>query len=208
MLNLFAKLFGSATRDILKATRVGDLEKVKKIVLADPAMINAKGSSGETPLFKAVQNGNAEVAEFLLAQGADPNAVDKTGDAPLHKATLLADEAMVKLLLTYNADVNLPGMFGRRPLHCAGSECNVPVLEALIDGGADVNGLNENGFSPLHLAVLGKAEAVEVLLAKGAHVNAGKESHSMTPLSFLVTRGHSALEFQKVYEILQQHGAT
>lgn len=207
MSDFFGKLFGGVVRSILKAAETGDLDKVKELISQDPALVNAKGGNGETPLFKAIQNGNLEMMNFLLSQRADVNVQDKNDDTPLHKAALLVNEAMVKLLLEHGADVNIKGMFSRSPLHCASMNADVRVMELLIDRGADIQAKNDHGLSPLHLAAFGKADAVRLLLEKGADVNAPGEWETMTPLYFLLLREGNAIDLDNVVAVLKEYGS-
>ena len=70
-------------------------------------------------------------------------------------------------------------------IHDAAGEGDIEAVKQYLSAGADVNekAVNWNGFTPLHLAagMKGHKEIVELLLAKGADVNAKNESGS-TPL--------------------------
>ena len=64
------------------------------------------------------------------------------------------------------------------------------AIKKLLEAGTDVNAPNKNGYTPLHLAVRnGQAEAVALLLEKGAKVNAQR-------------RGKTALDFAGKNEAL------
>lgn len=62
-----------ATVDIHAAARLGLVDRVRKLVAADPALVAARGGDGQTPLHFAA---TVEIAEHLLDQGADINALD------------------------------------------------------------------------------------------------------------------------------------
>ena len=70
-------------------------------------------------------------------------------------------------------------------IHDAAGEGDIEAVKQYLSAGADVNekAVNWNGFTPLHLAasMKGNKEIVELLIAKGADVNANSESGS-TPL--------------------------
>jgi len=67
---------------ILKAAQDGNIEAVKQAI-ADGADVNAKNTSGMTPLHWAANRGHEEVAELLISKGADVNAKDIGGYTPL-----------------------------------------------------------------------------------------------------------------------------
>jgi len=62
--------------------------------------VNVKNENEETPLHKAVTNGNEEVVRMLIERGAEPGAVDKFGSTPITIAEKY-NEALVPLLRTY-----------------------------------------------------------------------------------------------------------
>ncbi|HAG85583.1 MAG TPA: ankyrin repeat domain-containing protein, partial [Cyanobacteria bacterium UBA12227] len=55
-----------------------------------------------TPLLRAVQNNNNEIAKLLIAKGADVNA-NKNGYTPLDWAVKNNNEEMVELLKSHGA---------------------------------------------------------------------------------------------------------
>jgi ankyrin repeat protein len=59
--------------DVHAAARLSLLERLRELVAADPALVNAPGGDGQTPLHFA---STIEIAEFLLNHGADINARD------------------------------------------------------------------------------------------------------------------------------------
>ena len=62
-----------AVVDIHAAARLGRMDRLRELVLADPTLVHARGGDGQTPLHFAR---TVEVAEFLLSHGADLNARD------------------------------------------------------------------------------------------------------------------------------------
>lgn len=59
--------------DVHSAARLGMLDKLKEFVDADPAVVQARGENGQTPLHFAA---TVEIAQFLLEHGADIDARD------------------------------------------------------------------------------------------------------------------------------------
>ena len=48
--------------------------------------VDARSSSGDTPLVLAATDGHTATAAYLLERGTDPRAPDSDGDTPLHWA--------------------------------------------------------------------------------------------------------------------------
>ena len=59
--------------DAHAAARLGMMEKLRELVSANPALVNARGGDGQTPLHFA---NTKEIAKYLLDQGADIDARD------------------------------------------------------------------------------------------------------------------------------------
>jgi ankyrin repeat protein len=113
---------------------------------------------------------------------------DKYGYTPLHWAALAGHNDVAEFLLANGADVNATSNNG-----------HVPWYEGKVNGHNAVTILDNNyGFAPLHLAALnGHKDVVELLVAKGANVNA---NNGGTPL-------HRAAGHKEVMEFLLAHGA-
>ncbi len=99
--------------EIHDAAAFGDLDKVKELLLAEPALLESKDRDGETPLIKACVG---------------------VGDNVTHFAT-------ASFLVARGANVNASGLAGRTPLMCVNQrqgEC-LDLMQRLIAKGADVN---------------------------------------------------------------------
>ena len=62
-----------AELDANAAARLGMLDKLRKMVDADPSLVHARGGDGQTPLHVAA---TPDVADFLLDRGAEIDALD------------------------------------------------------------------------------------------------------------------------------------
>jgi len=94
-----------ANKALLYATRVGNIEDVKKH-LAAGVDVNTKGNWLEgTPLGNAAEKGHKEIAELLIAKGADVNAKND-GRTPLHWAAEKGHKETAELLIAEGAEVN------------------------------------------------------------------------------------------------------
>ena len=136
----------------------------------------------ETPLHRAVLDGDAEAVADLLDQGADINALatayePETGfilesATPLHLAALNnSDPEVVALLLDRGVDVNAKDDNDWTPLHYAVfNNPNPAVAELLLDRGAGINAKDDADSMFLHLAALNKSgpEMAVFLLDRGA----------------------------------------
>jgi ankyrin repeat protein len=137
----------------------GDVKKIAAILAADPTQLNAKDKLGNTALHYAAFHGNLPAVKALIDAGADVKA--KNGYGPF-----------------------LPGDLGG----VMGSNNHQdPVVLLQVHGiiAADM----QNGYTPLDLALFASRhkEIVDLLLAKGADVNAQAASGA-TPLMWAVIR--------------------
>jgi ankyrin repeat protein len=101
---------GTLAFDIWTAAYLGNVERVRERLDADPSLVNrmADDRSG-TALVHAAGRGNLEVVRLLLERGADPNLPEE-GNAPhgraLYSAVYGRHVAVVKLLLEHGANPN------------------------------------------------------------------------------------------------------
>jgi uncharacterized protein len=144
-------------------------------------------STRTTPLFRAVQLGDLEVAELLLNKGADPN-INTMGYTPFglvagngpngRGAGQTVNMAMMDLLAKHGADVNaringtlsfsfhigygnqndgVNSKEGTSALHEAARNGQLDLVKHLIDLGADANLKDGEGLKPVD--VVGKVRA-------------------------------------------------
>jgi hypothetical protein len=67
--------------DIHAAARLGLFEKLRELIIADPALVHERGGDGQTPLHFA---STIEIAAFLLDHGADIDARDVDHESTPH----------------------------------------------------------------------------------------------------------------------------
>jgi ankyrin repeat protein len=191
-----------------EAVEKGNFSKARALLNANANLVFSKDDYGYTPLHWAAFTGHKEVAQLLLAAGADANATNNFDDTPLHSAAQMDHRDVAEVLLASNADVNAGNNFGTTPVHMAALSGYKNVGELLLAHGAEVTvydaaaigdaekveallianpGLVSSkdykfGRTPLHWAALyGNSDVAELLLAKGANVNAVDQDR-MTPL--------------------------
>jgi ankyrin repeat protein len=127
-------------------------------------------STGATPLSRAVEGGDIEVARLLLDKGADPN---------------INDMGLTPFLLAAGVGPGNRGGTGLAAQGAAGGAANMGLMDLLLEHGADVNAqvtgtktysmrvsrapsANER-LSALHVAVqAGRTDLVRYLRQKGA----------------------------------------
>ena len=109
----------------------------------------------------------------------------------------------MKLLLTTIAAVVLvvTGLAG--PIHDAIMNGNIDEVQWQLDAGVDVNEESSKGLTPLHYAAsAGHNDIVELLIERGANVNATDSGKGATPLDYAHWRDH-----EEVIETLNAHNA-
>ncbi|MDR0263208.1 MAG: ankyrin repeat domain-containing protein [Sphingobacterium sp.] len=123
----------SDENDVFQAIAAGDLECVKRFLLAgaDP---NFKGSTGWTLLKCAIEHENKEIIQFLIHSGADVNYQSSGEWTPLHQA----------VDISIDGTIQTGGKPGEEP---------TDIIQYLLDHGADMNIKDMNGASPLDMAI-------------------------------------------------------
>jgi len=214
------------------AAEAGYIEAVKQH-LAAGADVNAKEDDGWTPLQFAAKYGHKEVAELLIAKGADVNAKTNEGYTPLDRAiqrknietadllrkhgaksgaedsiliaAMVGNIVAVKKHLSDGADVNAMTKYSRNtPLDLAIQLDQTEIADLLRKHGGMMAQELRSGMSPLHAAAgKGLKEVVELLIDKGANVNARKSGKykGETPLDIAIEFNHTELA-----DLLRKHG--
>lgn len=139
-----------------------------------------------TPLMKAAKEGNAEKVRELLAAGADKTARVNGRElrALFPSAPLHSEQGYTLLMLAFMPPSGLfqDKEYTPRP----------EVIKTLIEAGVDVRAANIRGETALYFAALnGDTEAVQMLLAAGADVDAQDNYYKETPLKRAAGRGHT-----------------
>ena len=218
----------STAPELFAAIKAGDLERAKALVSADPALVDARNSAGESAILTAVYNGRKEIANLLVARGArlslfeacaagEFDSVERLVDAgtpvngfsddgwtPLHLAAYFGHPKIVELLLSRAADVAATSRNpnGNTPLHAALAANQRIVAGLLIGRGADVNAADAAGWRPLHLATANNdVDSMKTLIAQGADLTVANFD-GLTPLALARQRNRG-----EAVALLQRHGA-
>jgi ankyrin repeat protein len=107
------------SKEIIKAAKSGDIEKVKGLLATDATLLNARDRDGSMPLHCAAWKGHRHIVEFLLTMGADVNARNNNehwGTTPLHAAAHANQAAIAELLIEHGADPNAQDLNGKTPM--------------------------------------------------------------------------------------------
>jgi ankyrin repeat protein len=168
---------------------LGNVDVVQRF-LASGFNVNECDLRKRSPLFVAVDNVQADVAECLMRHGADVNLSDEFGRSPLHLAAEIGSVRLLDVLLNSNANVNQTDKSKKTPLFKA-VEKGKSIVLTLINHGADVNLCDNRGRSPLHAALEnGHLFAVRILLKQNASVNIADEE-GLSPLHLSSQIGNS-----------------
>jgi ankyrin repeat protein len=206
-------------QDIKKAIKKDKLKDVKKLVEADPAIVNIQNSDGETPLFVAVHEEHPEIVTYLIENGADVNHKStKDGWTVLHIACFLKNAEIVNILLDNNVDINVTSNTGATPLylvceHGSHNEMSIDIIYDLILAAEElgvlaqyINKKEEHGYFPLYVACKnGDNDIVELLLEKGANLNE-KNEQRQTALIIAIQENQEKSHLE-VIETLLKAGA-
>jgi ankyrin repeat protein len=143
-------------------------------VQATPGKISRHDAARDraSPLYKAVQDGDAAKARDLIAAGADVDFKAHGDGTPLIVAARQGRGDLVDLLLANGADPNLAVRGDGAPLIAAADAGRADIAKALVERGASVDIFVPGDATPLMNAIRsGDLATVRYLVDKGANVN-------------------------------------
>jgi len=185
---------------LMEAARSGSAEVVRRLIARGANVNAAERDRGQTALMWAVSRQHPNVVELLLAHKANVHArtrvrpltvmldqgprrtvktsvqdarqIEAGGSTALLFAAQVGDVKSAALLLAAGANVDDTAADGNSALVLATFAGHPAVARVLVDHGANPNAAGA-GYTALHAAALrGDLATVQVLLAKGADVNA------------------------------------
>jgi len=149
-------------------------------------------AQAEPAIVDAAMNGDLKTVRTLVRQAVDINATQPDGMTALHWAVERRDLPMMNVLLEAGAKHDLTNRTGARPLYLAATNGDAAAIARLLEAGEDANALlTAEGESVLMLtSQTGNAEAVKVLLDRGANPNT-QQLRGQTALMWAAAEGHA-----------------
>ena len=155
-------------------------------LLATAWLLPATAAGSEAPLSDAAMEGDADRVRLLIERGADLAAPQGDGMTALHWAAFRDDVEVADLLLAADADVMATTRVGGlTPLWFAAENGSAAMLDRLLTTEADVNATTSTGATLLMGAALsGRVEAIDLLVERGAFLDARDTANGQTALMF------------------------
>ncbi|MDA1018505.1 MAG: ankyrin repeat domain-containing protein [Planctomycetota bacterium] len=179
-----------------RAIRLNDESALHKAIKAGAVLDMPEQSlTGGTALLSAIGYGRPDFVRILLESGADPNATDNNDNSPLmgaagnnwysdHKCEISGYLDMIDA----GANVHHVSTTGKTALHAAIGSFGVEhpeLVERVLDHGADLHWRDPADRTPLHYAIAGQPRGTEILIRRGAEIDA-RDASGLTPLMIAV----------------------
>lgn len=147
-------LMRGARPNLFEGAAVGRLDRVRELVNANAASLNAHSHDGWTPLHLACHFGQSQVAAYLLSKGAAVDARSKNdlANTPLHAAVAGGQRTCVALLLAHGADPHATYLNNYTALHVAAANGDDSSARLLLTHKARADAKGGDGKTPLDLA--------------------------------------------------------
>lgn len=202
--------------EVISAIQAGDVDQVRALLQADPALAGAKDQRGISALMHAYYRGRREIADLILATRSDLDIFEATasgrehivseilhrdpaqakawsadGFTALHFASFFNQPAIARELVRRGADVAAVSMNPMEvtPLHSAAAAHATEIVRMLVESDAPVNAKQHGGWTALHAAAdNGDEEMIKILLQHGADPLAQNDD-GKTPAQIAQLRG-------------------
>lgn len=188
---------------IHQAVADSNFTEVKRLLKADPNLLESQNEFGLTPLNQAAFSGDTEIFRYLLVQGADITTSDNDASNLLHNACAGGHMEIIKFLIEEkNFDINAADNNGTTALHFALGRRFPEIARYLINKGADLDAVSNAGSSAIHNAVSSDdIEIVRLLAEKGCELNIAND-YGVYPIHYAAYRGNIPM-----IELLIEKGA-
>jgi ankyrin repeat protein len=167
------------------------------------AMASVDAAGPDVRLAQAARAGDRPKVDALLAAGVPVDSTEPDGSSALHWAVYRDDAAMTDRLLAAGANANLPNRNAATPLTLACTNASAAIVQRLLAAEADPNAAPSGAPPLVTCSAAGAENAVRMLLARGADVNAADTFRRQTPLMWAAAENHSA-----IVKLLIETGAT
>ncbi|HVM44606.1 MAG TPA: ankyrin repeat domain-containing protein [Candidatus Thermoplasmatota archaeon] len=163
-------LMRGARPNLWEAAAVGRLDRVRELLNANAASVQAHSHDGWTPLHLAAHFGQKDICAFLLSRGApvEARAQNAIGNTPLHAAAAGGQRTCVAILLQHGADPNSTFEGGHTALHLAAINGDDGTARLLLGAKARPDARGPDGKTPLDLARERKHDRLVHLLEQAA----------------------------------------
>jgi uncharacterized protein len=146
------------------------------------------------PLVDAVKAGDRAAVVALIEKRADVNAPEPDGTTALHWAVHNGDVDLVQRLIRAGADVKAANQFGATPMSEAAVLADPALLGALLEAGANAESPNADGQTALMVvARTSRVDTAQLLIKRGANVNAVEKWRGQTALMWAAAQGQPAM---------------
>jgi ankyrin repeat protein len=137
-----------------EAIALGDSDRVRSMLAANPGLLQEFTPDGFSPAGLAIFFRHPDLARELIERGADIHAAARNAQrvAPVHAAASVGDTASMALLLERGADPNARQHLGYTPLHASAANGDRATAEVLVAHGADPKAANDDGKTPADFA--------------------------------------------------------
>ena len=132
------RLAESAEVDVFEAAALGEVERLRELLGADPTLAQARSDDDFTALHYAAFFDGPDTARLLVDNGADVNAFadNELGVHPLNSAAAAGQREVAAILLEHGADPNAPTRGGFSPLDAANENGDEQLAALLRSHGA------------------------------------------------------------------------
>ncbi len=171
-----------------RRTRQGVMSALSLALLM---VVGTAAANGDVRLVDAMKNQDVQRVRTLLGQHVDVNVRSEDGSTALLWAAHWNDLQTAELLVRSGADANAANDFRMTPLSQACTNGSAGFVDLLLKGAANPNTPIGTGETALMTcARVGADEAVRMLLARGADVNAKEPTQHQTALMWAAAEQH------------------
>ncbi|KAM7158327.1 ankyrin repeat domain-containing protein 26 isoform 2-T3 [Molossus nigricans] len=164
---------------IHKAACVGNVAKVKQILLLRINGLDDRDKLNRTALHLACAHGHPRVVRLLVDRKCLLDLCDLDNRTALIQAVQSQQEECAAILLDHGADPNVADIGGNTALHYAVRGENMAIVAKLLSCNANMEARNKDDLTPLSLAQSeNKDQIVEILVKRGARIHAVDEMKS------------------------------